>query len=359
MRLFVLLTLTVAFLSSGCDAVVECGDGTIERNGFCEFDDTSREPASCGVGTFFDPDTQECRSDFEPVMCDPETTVEIRDPVTGVVTCVGDGSSTCAAPLVCGEPSAGKVSICGRIIDVGSGEPLQIDGTSTAICQDPATGGPCALGMAFFDAQAFVTNPAAPPQAFGSLTVDECGRFRAVDVDPPVGAIPALGIGLNDHPGSGADDFVQTGAAFPAAGGAVINGLRVYIVSNSTDETWTSDAGNPPALEGMTFGEKGVYLALFHNDNVPVAGVQIALGEPPTIADKGNMFYFSDTDSRILSVDPNQEATGANGAGLLVNSPLGLHTGIGGLEPECSWPSSQAAAIAGTVFVQERPMQCP
>ena len=358
MRLLVLLT--VALLCSSCQEAVICGDGTIQRGDVCEFDDSSRDPASCGVGTYLDPETQQCRSDFEPFACDPGSTVPVRDEATGITTCVGiGGGGDCNTPLVCPTPAAGKVSICGQIIDVGSGGPLQTDGVRTDACQDLATGGPCGLGLAFFDAQAFVTNPQAPPQALASLTIDECGRFRAIDVDPPTGAIPALGIGLNDHPNGGANDFVQTGAAFPTVAGQAIEGIRAYIVSNATDEKWTSDAGGAPSLEGMTFSEKGAYLALFRNLDVPVAGVQIAVGNPPVVADKGNMFYFSNTDGSIQTVDPNQDATGANGAGLLVNSPLGLHSGLGALEPNCTWPIDQAAALGGVVFVQERHMQCP
>ena len=346
-------------LATSCQQGVDCGDGTIERNGRCEPADNSKDPnAVCGIGTMFDPATQTCVSNFEPVECDPSTTVPVVDMTTGVTRCVGiGGTGDCSTPLVCATPQAGKISVCGQILDIETGQPVQTDGVRTDACQSPATGGPCALVTAFFDVTAFVTNPqTARPQAVESLTIDECGRFRAVNVDPPTGALPALGIGVFDHPASGTMDHALSGGAFPAMPGQIIQGVRAYAVKRTTDMAWTTSAGNPAALGGQTFAQKGVYVALFRYGALPVAGVQITAGMPPMVTDPANTFYFSSGNgmTTVRDVDPAAQMTSSNGAGLLVDSTLQPHSGVGSEMTGCSWPIDNAASLPGVVFVQER-----
>ncbi|MEM9487967.1 MAG: hypothetical protein AAGC55_02420 [Myxococcota bacterium] len=346
----------VAQLSAGCDSL-SCGDGTIERDGTCEPADNSKDPnAVCGPGTTFDPATQTCESTFEPVVCDEGSTVPVTDPVTGVTTCVGTGSGSCATPLVCPTPDPGEVSICGQIFDLETKTPITTDSDSTDVCSDPGAGGPCALFLAVFDAFAFANNPSSPPLE-AEVTVDECGRFRAVGIEAPT--MGAIGIGGDDLPDSGNDIYTLSAAAALVVGGQTINGLRVFLARNETDAAWTESAGRPAVLGGLTFGQKGSYVPLYSYGAQPIAGVSVTasdLGGTPMPTERANTFYFADQGDSLTTVDTALETTGPNGAGLLVNSPLGSHSGSGSEISDCTWPIRAGAAPPGVIFVQEMPL---
>ncbi|MCG8422104.1 MAG: hypothetical protein MJE77_29625 [Proteobacteria bacterium] len=353
-----LFVIASVLLLAGCQEAVLCGLGTIERNGVCEpAENSANSSVACGLGTYFDHGSQTCVSNHIPMACDPGSTIPVVDSATGVTTCVGAGGAVnCATPLICPTPAADKVSVCGRIVDVASGQPVETDGVRTNACQDASTGGPCALGLAFFDVATFIADPdTAQPAAVESLHIDECGRFRASNVDLPDS--PFLGIGIDDRDPS-PDRHVRSGVAFAVAPGQTLERVRVYAVDRDTDRAWTTSAGNPAVLGGKTFGDKGVYLALFRDRGRPVAGVRITSGEPLTETDPANTFYFSSADGtdQIRTVAASSQATGANGAGLLLNSPLKNHSGSGGERANCSWPVVQGASISGAVFVQEQHM---
>jgi hypothetical protein len=351
----VLLAGAGAWLGAGCVDALECGEGTLEQGGVCVSADSSKDPASCGQGTYFDPATQTCVSDFEPVRCDEGTTIEVTE--DGVTVCVGvGGGGDCSAPIACPSPSPGKVTVCGRLIDAGTGQPVQADGVSTAACDPdtPAATGPCALEVTFYDAITFANDPQnAPPLGHESLVVDECGRFRASNVDPPV-TLGFMGVSVDDHAQSGRDDHVLSGVAFPATDGAQIPGIRLLAVATATDQAWTTSAGDP--FGGMSFSQKGAFLAIFRHGDERVAGVQLTGANNQTRPE--DTFYFSDADPLIIStVAPGQTATGVNGAGLMVNSSLTEHSGQDGEVSGCQWPSNLAAAIPGLIYAQELIME--
>src|SRR5262245_61247392 len=102
--------------SIGCNAI-DCGVGTIEQNGECVPADQDPDPAMCADGTVLGPGGT-CIPEQE-VRCDPDTTEEHEDMTTGVITCVGIGGSgtDCNIELPCPQPTAGKITICGRLLD--------------------------------------------------------------------------------------------------------------------------------------------------------------------------------------------------------------------------------------------------
>ena len=343
-------------LASGSACALDdlaCGDGTIEQDGTCVTADSSKDPASCGSGTMFDPESQTCVSEFEPTECDPATTIPVTE--DGVTTCVGvGGDADCNTPLPCPNADTGKVTVCGQLIDVGTGQRIELDGESNADCDpmNPADTGPCSIGLALYDALAFAGNPqGTPPLPVEELSIDECGRFQAVNVERP--AMGAIGLGMDDHPAISADTYVLSGSAFLGVSGETVRGFNAYIADGMTNDAWTASAGNPPELENMSFAEKGAYLTIYHRGSARVSGVQITKNGVPQ---PENSFYFSDSDALTLrTVDSNQTETGTNGAGLLLNSTtLGQHSGLGGEAQGCEWLSILGTGIPGVIFTQEQ-----
>lgn len=335
---------------SGCVDQVVCGDGTIEQDGVCVGADSSKDPASCGNGTYFDPATQTCRSDNPPVRCDEGTTIEVNE--NGATVCVGvGGPDSCNTPLRCPPADADKVNVCGRILDVETAQPVLDQTGSSEACDpmNPAASGPCSLSLGFVDAIEFAGDPAsATPLAYESLLIDGCGRFRAIGLELP--SLPFVGVAIDDHPLAQAqDNYLLAGVGFRSGSGKVEEDLNLYAVSRETDQRWTESAGNPFA--GQTFAQQGAYLAIFVHNRTRVPAVQLTVNGAP----RPDARYFDDSVAAVIrSVADGQSATGINGAAIVVNTPLSENSGIGGQIPEtCEWPSDPAASIPGGVFVQE------
>lgn len=335
-------------LSTGCDAV-ECGEGTAESNGTCvPADGVSPDDPRCGAGTVFDPVAQACVPELPPTECGPNT--EPIERPDGVIECVGTGTS-CADPLPCPLPDSGDVTVCGRLVDTETSAPIAAgDGTETSACDpaNPTADGPCALQLVLVDAIAFATNPgAATPLPAAELTLDSCGRYRAVSVAAPPSGF--LGVAIDDSTAGAPDDHVTTGV--PAAPDSRTDNLILVATRRSTDQAWTTSAGDP--FGGATFSEMGAILITYVHAGVPVAGVEITAGG--AAVDDADDFYFDDADpASRSSIAPGQNATGANGAALAVGTALGAHSGSGAEPPGCTWPSAPGASITGVIFASRR-----
>ena len=335
----------VGFANVGCDAV-DCGTGTIEQNGTCVPADDQPGSAQCGPGTVLGA-SGKCEPEVV-VVCDPDTTREEVDPETGEITCVGTGTQTgCAADLPCSEPSAGRLTICGRLYDTQTDQPIQAAGATGAPCTATTADGPCSLRIQFFDALQFAMGPTSTPELTpaGGLTVDDCGRYRAIDLPPS--SFTFMGIAVDDASGA-PDRYKLTGVALPDAEALPARGFRAYATRNQTDTAWTSTSG----ISGQSFATRGVLAAVFHYRELPVSGVQARRNSQPITADD---FYFTDTTAMRDTVSPagGQAITGANGTALIINAPSPTnHDGAGAEPAGCQWPNSLAASIPGVVFVQ-------
>jgi hypothetical protein len=342
---------------------IDCGEGTVERDGVCFPADEQPDVANCGPGTVLG--SMGCEVET-PTQCDPVTTSEQFDPETGLTTCVGV-SGGCDLDLPCTAPMAGRTSLCGRLYDTETDLPLApAPGATGTRCNPaaPATDGPCALEIKAYDALAFAENPtgATPLVVPDGIYLDDCGRYKAINI--PGTTFGFVGLAVDEAAGV-ADAHRLTGVATDEDFARPAADFRAYTTRISTDMAWTTSAG----LTGMTFAQRGVLAIIFHRDaenDAPVAGVSLRRGTPATLLDNTKDFYFSDVGiARTTIADPvaNPAAvdmTGANGTVLAIDAPqVVAHDGVGGLPATCQWPSNLAAAIPGAVFVQIKHAEMP
>ncbi len=357
-----LLLTTVVALSpwmTGCSDL-ECGEGTSEVDGLCQVDDatTIPNPQNCGQDTHYDPTTMTCLPDLPPTECDPSTSVAVPDPITGIITCVGTGGGGCDSTFLCQSPVDGKVSICGQLYNVEDNTLLREMDADGTLCDpaSPTADGPCSTEILFYDAVDFATNPdAAVPLNTGRIQIDNCGRFRGESIDFPTQA-PFIGISIDNATGGGGSSWARTGVAVEVSPNLLEQGTRSYAVKFTTIDMWTTSAGDPFSPD--TFWDRGVYVPLFlggeptEADPKRIAGATI-LSAGSTAA--GRDYYFSDTDPNMLTtVDAGLNVTGMNGAGLMVDSDLVMHSGQGAEPAGCRWPSNLADSIPTVAFIQER-----
>lgn len=248
---------------------------------------------------------------------------------------------TCAAAFPtggCPDSTPGNFTICGRIADAQTDVFFEAAGATGAACPGtPTAAGPCSVAIRFYDALDFAGNPSgAVPIVPGSLVVDDCGRFRATEVDS--GALNFLAVVTDDAIGT--TDRHRRSSAHVAASTST---LRTYVVRNETDIAWSTSAG----LSGPTFADRGVVAMNFRHQGTGRAGVTIMRNGSTQLADD---HYFSDAGPTRTTVDPGLLVTGTNGTGLLLNSPLQNHGGQGGEPGGCEWQSGVAVATSGVVL---------
>ncbi len=305
------LLAAAALAASGCQSGVECGSGTKEVDGRC----VVAVPTVCGSGTV------------------------ARTNDAGEVVCVAD---TCSEPIACPAPAAAQAAICGRIVDLASGDPVEAADPTTAPCGAPVTSGPCGLALRAYDALDFAVSPSGAIPTATEVLVDDCGRFRVV-VPVPMSNAVALAV---DDAGAAAGHALSA-AFLPVKPGAALR-TTAYAVDGSSDAAWSASAG----LSGQTFSELGAFLPLFVDSRTQdrVAGVTITVNGA---TDAEHDWYFADAGATLVSLQPSLAATGADGAGILTGSSLGPHSGTGGEPAGCTWPSVVAASLAGAYVVLE------
>jgi hypothetical protein len=353
MRYFII---ACVFSMTGCKEV-DCGDGTIERNGKCEKADVTIDPAKCGPNTMAVGD--ECLPMFPPTVCDPTTTDEDVDTSTNVTTCIGSGGGGCGSPIACPAPSAGKQTICGQLYTIDNNENFEA-AVATGRCDPtmPEATGPCALRMNAYDAIMFANNPGTAPLEVADTYIDSCGRFRLTDISPPTGT-PFIAIGIDDIQGAPGPGGVTnaTGIAVPNAPDTATKDTEAFIVPAAVTTKWATTGAGAPTIAG------GLYVMIFRQKRAPSrltqAGVTVLKGIPPNFAPTPSTdYYFKSTDVQRENVDnaTPMNVTGANGTALVTPASLtdgaftGLPTGI--LPPECRWSAHAAQTVAGIVFVQ-------
>lgn len=352
--LFLVLAAGVVAAAPGCTSV-ECGVGTVERNGACEPSDSSFGSATCGSGTVLIGDR--CVTTVE---CDPDTTMQMVGS-DGSVVCVGVGENIpCGMPLPCPQPAAGKQTVCGQLYDIETGSAFEATGGTGTRCTGGETSGPCALRMDAYDASLFATDPMAPTLNVGDKYMDDCGRYKFTDITPPAGPFVGLGFDDADPVNKGGPGLTNAvGVALPANPDSATNKFEAWIAKKSTTDKWAQDGG--PSVS------TGFHVLIFRahkcdattgqcngdaQENQP--GVQIYKN---TLAVPNNDFYFDAADAGHTTIDPAATVTGANGTGLLTGASVTdnlVWTGMGGLSDttNCKWESHAAASIPNVVSFQ-------
>lgn len=333
---------------------VECGDGTIERDGTCQPASATTSGGMCGPFTELQGDR--CAPQFPPTECDPSTTMPSVDPETGVTTCIGTGGGGCNAAFACPTPTvASRLTICGQLYDFEDMSKFAAPMASGTKCDltMPATSGPCALGIRAYDALQFAANPtAATPLPIEDLYIDDCGRYRVTNIDTN-GTGPFIGLGIDDNPTMGPGGVTVTvGVATPKAS-PVVTDFEGFIVKASTTQLWSGSGG--PSLA------TGIYVASYRahklgpgvDRHAPQAGVQFYknTGQDVTADD----YYFQTALTTHTTIDPAATVTGANGSTLVTNRTISesvAFEGTGGLGTGCRWEPHAAASLAGVVFIQ-------
>jgi len=352
-----ILLFGLAAASSGCKSI-DCGPGTIERNGTCAPADETTVTATCGDGTMLDGDR--CVPVLPPTMCDPATTTETPDPNNpGITICVGTGGTSCTGAFSCPTPAAGKQTICGQLYDAETNNKFQGAATGAA-CGSGDTTGPCALAINAYDAIAFGMNPTgATPLANGGVYIDDCGRFRVTSVAQP--SSPYIGLGFDDANAANMGpngETNTTGVAVNAQPDTATQNVEAWIVKKSTTDGWTSSGG--PPVSG------GIYVAIYRTHKCDATGTctgdAFANQSGVTITKSGstlpnNDYYFTAAETGRTTIDGATNATGSNGTGLLTGASVNdllVYSGTGGITDttNCKWESHAAASLANIVFFQ-------
>ncbi len=259
----------------------------------------------------------------------------------------------CAVDLPCGTPTPGQASVCGTIYDIETEAPIRAPNPTRQACTAITPDGPCSLRIRYFDALDFAMNPqGAVPLVADSAMLDDCGRFRALDL--PRATFGFIGIAVDDAAGTDVRHRLTSVAVSNAeAGGDAAAPQRAYATAITTDELWGTSAG----LSGMTFAERGVMVVVFLHAGQPVSGVAVRRNDLGIPADD---LYFSDPGITRRVVAPAQTSTGTNGTALVVNSATPIaHDGVGGAPAGCVWPSRLGSSIPGTVFMQRKEAETP
>lgn len=246
----------------------------------------------------------------------------------------------CAAPISCPPPDGNKVTICGSIHDLATGDRVELAGAAGDAC-DGAGDGPCALRVRAYDPLAFAADPVGTTElAADFVTVDDCGRFRMYNVTRPFNGFLGIAVDAVD------DSHVKTFSARPVDPGDRAQGLKAYVATRAVDDAWTASAGDP--FGGATFAEKGTVVGVYRHGTKRVAGVTMTVGGVTRPSDD---FYFDDSGSTLATIDASRTSTGPTGAGLLVNSGLTEHSGTGAEPSGCEWYSTLAASTPGVFHV--------
>lgn len=347
-----MLLFPVAMLTASCSKSLECGEGSVEVDGECVAETPVPTP-QCGPGTTYNQVSGQCDSDLlaEDVgRCGPDTVRVVGD--DGIPTCLGvGGCNDCSTPPICPPPTtpAQNVTICGRVYDLETSDPLSDDPQNTDIMSK--------IKGEAFDPIGFVSDPDLP--AIGDLSFDGCGYFQ---LEVPLPFSNTIGVRIDDADGIADDVYVLTGVAKRVDVGETVK-LNAFATRASTDLAWTNMAENPVGSD--TFFQSGVYVPIFVDTNAPAigpfegtpkAGVTVAVSSN-TMPD--NDVYFSDTAPLSRStIDVAQDVTGANGTAIVYNK-IGLDSNYTGIGPTgCTWPRDEAGMVANAIFVQLRNGTC-
>lgn len=335
---------------------LDCGTGTIERDGTCQPADETTGTAMCGPFTVIQ--GNQCVPMFPPAICDPATTIE-NPGDDGVITCVGNGSAAgCSQPISCPNPSSGKQTICGQIYNFADNTKFAAASATGTRCTTPTSSGPCALQILALDAALYANDTTTPPQAVADTYIDDCGRYRLTDISPPAGPFLALGFDDAGQPLGPTGVTVTTGVAMPTSADSATKNFEAWVAEQATIGSWQASGG--PSFAN------GIYAAVFRKhvcDQNSTCADPFSYQTGTTFTKMGspvpaNDYYFqaADADDR-LHIDMAGSSTSVNGTALATNTSVNdslIYSGSGGITDtvNCQWEPHAAANVAGLLFIQ-------
>jgi hypothetical protein len=344
-RLILSVAILAAIASLAACKDIDCGDGTIEKDGECVPADETVGNATCGPNTVLQGSV--C---VPNVQCDPSTTTPMTDPDTGEITCVGtSGGLGCDQALPCPAPSDNNhQTVCGQIYNLEDDTKFAAADAKGVRCSSITADGPCALGFKAFDAVTFAMNPSGTtPQQIGDNYIDDCGRYRLENIATP--GSPYLGLGLDDANSSlagpaGVTNTMGTGTL--TAGGSATKDFDAFVAKKSFTDMWA--AGGVSVSAGPIVN---IFRA-HQTGEAEAPGVTFTRNGNPAPNDD---YYFGANATTRDSIDGTASTTGKNGTVIVLNAKLSdgaVNSGTGGIDSTCVWDSHPAASLSMIVFVQ-------
>jgi hypothetical protein len=348
--MFVVLSGSLLLVHASCKGV-DCGPGTLEKNGTCAPADTTVGNAQCGP--FTELQGNKCVPMFPPTVCDGATTMSDTDPTTGVTTCIGTGMAAgCTGAFACPAPAAGKMTICGQVYDYVDDSPFKAGSATGSKCATATATGPCALKITPYDAAAFAANPATATPLTNVPYIDDCGRFRLTDIGMPSGGL--VGIGIDDAAGPGPSGVTQpVGVGVIYNPGGAQKDFEGYVVAKSATDMWDSTGGaSSPKMS------TGIYAVTFRTGKTGTAGqagAQVtklgAIIAPPTTT------YFAAGTSKTtldeaLMMTTNNGSALVSGASLADSLTWSGQFNFGADASNCQYENHGGISLPGIVYIQ-------
>ncbi len=205
-----------------------------------------------------------------------------------------DPNAVCAAAPACPSSGAGT-SVCGQLVDAGTGAPLRVARPTGLACT--GTEGPCALAVRGVDADALFA-AMSPTPVVGSI--DDCGRYQVADV-----AGARVGLEVSDT----GSTYRRVLHLMPASTSAMTEPLE--LVTTASTATW---------LPGQNLARDTGYLVAFTSAGAAASGVTALIdGTPPAsnLTPPYAWYFDAPTPYQGLSLASPLAASGVTGTALV------------------------------------------
>ena len=246
----------VAALAAGCKNV-DCGDGTIERNGTCVPGERDRRRPRSAVRSPSCTATSACRCSRRRCAIRRRRTPDI-DPTTGVITCIGTGGGGCAATFACPTPTRRQADDLRPDLRLRDRRRRSrtTERDRRAVRRRPRRPGRArSASRRSTRWRSRATRRDARRSRPTRVYIDDCGRYRVPDIAQPAGPFVALG-DRRREPASAGPPAPPTRSAIATAKrpNTATKDFEAYIVTRST----TAGCGPAPSLAA------GIYAPVYH-----------------------------------------------------------------------------------------------
>ncbi|MGM0596124.1 MAG: hypothetical protein ACQES9_03715 [Myxococcota bacterium] len=265
-KLFTVLTsLPILIVFISCHEL-ECGEGTVEKNGVCvniQFPDNDGGAEMCAPGTHWNPNLGKCFVDPDQVCGSGTEIVWSED--GNEFTCESTGQGSLPE---CPEPGQdGSICINGYIRHFV--DPSQKSSFMTNIIEDPAM--LTNMEIAVYDPLDYAS-VGAESVPLGIATIDATnGTFIATDIQiPSQGYVALVTRDLGWTRDATPANWVFTGFAYKATAGVNLIDTDAVAVSATTLEEWRQDIPSEFISDACQYGdifECGTWIGVYKDEN--------------------------------------------------------------------------------------------